>query len=56
MNCLVAEERLQRSGVVHRVRGGMQRGEGPRAAVARRGLWHGPFPTEVAALAAAKRT
>ena len=36
--------------------GGMQQGEGPRAAGPRGGMWHGPFPTEVAALAAAKRT
>ena len=54
MNYLVLEERPQRSAVVHRVGCSKARDQERRAP--RGGLWHGPFPTEVAALAAAKRT
>ncbi|MYC37878.1 MAG: hypothetical protein F4X66_13345 [Chloroflexi bacterium] len=54
MNCLVAEERLQRSRVVRRVGCSKARDQEQRSPGGE--LWHGPFPTEVAALAAAKRT
>ena len=54
MNYLVLEERPQGSAVVHRVGCSKARDQERRAP--RGGLCHGPFPTEVAALAAAKRT
>ena len=54
MNYLVMEEKSHRSAVVHRV--GCSRARDQERRVPGGGQWHGPFPTEVAALAAAKRT
>lgn len=54
MNYLVVEERPQRSAVVHRV--GCSRARDQERRAPGGGLWHGPFLTEVATLAAAKRT
>ena len=54
MNYLVVEERPRRSVVVHRVGCSKARYQERRSPGG--GPWHGPFPTEVAALAAAKRT
>jgi len=54
VNYLVVEERPQRSAVVHRV--GWSKARDQERRDVRGGVWHGPFPTEVASLAAAKRT
>ena len=48
MNYLVVEERSHRSAVVHRV--GCSRARDQERRAPGGGMWHGPFPTEVAAL------
>ncbi len=54
MNYLVVEDRPHRSAVVHRV--GCNRARDYERSAPRGEEWHGPFSTEVNALAAAKRT